>query len=241
MKIRETASLERDAVAETYDQRYSRPGDLRESDGFYDWVLDRLAPNQGGRLLDVACGEGHLVKIARQRGVDAIGVDFSPVAVTLARRNATADAFAVADGERLPFADNSLKYVTNLGSLEHFLTPLNGVVEMRRVLQTRGRAAVFLPNSYYLADIIWHVWRSGYSVSHHQIVERFATFREWGDLLSDGGLDVVRGYKYNYRLPRSRSDWLWYRTHPRKLLYLLLAPFVPHNLSYSFLYICRKR
>jgi hypothetical protein len=53
-------------------------------------------------------------------------------------------------------------------------------------------------------------------------------------------LEVVRGYKYNFRFPRSASDWGWYRRHPRKFLNLLLAPVTPFNLSYHFLFICRR-
>ena len=111
---------------------------------------------------------------------------------------------------------------------------------MRRVLRPEGRAALVLPNSYYLADIFWHVWRTGYSVSHHQPLERFATFGEWSDLIRGGGLEVVKAYKYNFRFPRSAEDWRWYRQHPKKMLYLLIAPFTPFNLSYHFLFICKR-
>ena len=240
MRLHETLAIERDAVAATYDELYEQSGELRESDGFYHWVLDQLAPRRGASLLDVACGEGHLVRLARQRGLLAVGVDFSRLAAIAAGRNADLGVAGVADGERLPFAAGSLSYVTNMGSLEHFIHPLEGVREMRRVLQPGGQAAILLPNSYYLIDILWHVWRTGYSVSHRQVVERFATRHEWRDLLEEGGLKVRRTYKYNYRFPRSRDDWHWYRQHPRKLLYLLTAPFIPFNLSYSFLFICDR-
>jgi hypothetical protein len=72
------------------------------------------------------------------------------------------------------------------------------------------------------------------------VLERFATFREWYDLLAEGGLVVEKAYKYNFAFPRSLFDMGWYRRHPLKLLPMLLGPLTPFNLSYSFLYICRK-
>jgi SAM-dependent methyltransferase len=191
-------------------------------------------------LLDVACGEGHLIRFARQRGVEAFGIDFSLNASLRAQLNVGSPVVALADGEALPFPDGSFDYVMNLGSLEHFLNPLRGVQEVRRLLRHEGQAAFLLPNSYYLADIIWHVWRTGYGVSHRQLLERFATFREWADLLEQGGLRVKKASRYNFCFPRSCDDWRWYLERPQRLLNLLIAPFVPFNLSYSFLYVCTK-
>ncbi len=229
----------RDLIA-SYDDFYSVPGRLRETDAFYRWVLDRLAPLPGRRLLDVACGEGHLVRLTRSRRMQGMGCDISHVGSRLARQIIGANANLVADGEHLPFPESSFDYVTNLGSLEHFFHLPIGVQEMCRVLRPAGRAAVFLPNSYYLADIIWKVWRTGYGPSHRQMLERFATMREWGDLLAAGGLVVDRVYKYNLSFPSSMADLRLYRHHPLKLLALLGAWLIPFNLSYSFLYICRK-
>jgi SAM-dependent methyltransferase len=188
----------------------------------------------------VACGEGHLLNFADQEGLRPWGIDFSPRAIQTARRRSGAYHLAIANGEQLPFADQSFDYVTNLGSLEHFASPEQGLAEMRRVLKPGGLAVLVLPNSYYLLDILWHVWLHGYPVSHHQAIERFATFGEWRDLIQSHGLRVRRGYKYNLAFPRSLADWRWYARHPRKLAYVLTSPFTPFNLSYSFLFICSR-
>ena len=240
MRLRQTDNVSRDELVASYDALFGSEASLRDTDAFYSWALDRLSPRPGCRLLDVACGEGHLMKLARLGEIEALGIDFSPAAALQTRRNVASSVVAVGDGEVLPFPDESFDYVTNLGSLEHFLHPLRGVQEARRVLRPGGQAAFLLPNSYYLADIIWHVWRTGYSASHRQLLERFATFREWADFLEQGGLQVKSAYKYNFCFPRSRRDWSWYTSRPQRLLHLLLAPVVPFNLSYSFLYICVK-
>lgn len=226
-------------IVQRYNEIYKKKGNLRDVDALYRWVLNLLAPSPGQALLDVGCGEGILVRYATERGLVAWGIDISWEAVQLARIGSQG-RILVSEGESLPFKSESFDYVTNLGSLEHFFDPIQGIYEMKRVLKSSGLAAILLPNSYYIGDIIWHVWRTGYGPRHKQPLERFATFGEWRDLLERGGLQIIRVFKYNFMFPRTPEDWRWYFGRPRKLLYLLLAPFVPFNLSYSFLFLCKK-
>ena len=240
MKIKENPQLTQNDIAHIYNDLFKERGRLRDTDAFYFWVLERLAPTTGTRLLDVACGEGLFVHAARKRGISGIGIDLSAQGTLLARSRLAVPVVSVANGECLPFADQSFDYVANIGSLEHFVDPLIGVKEMVRVLKPKGKAVVVLPNSYYLVDIIWQVWRTGYSASHRQPLERFASFREWWDFLESGGLRVLKAYKYNFCFPRSKADLQWYQQHPKKILNLLVAPFIPFNFSNHFLYICTR-
>jgi ubiquinone/menaquinone biosynthesis C-methylase UbiE len=219
----------------SYDDHYRQAGRLRESDAFYRWILRKLGARAGTKLLDVAGGEGHMARLAARQGLAAVSVDFSTIAAAIAGRSPAGSL--AGDGQLLPFAAGTFDYVTNIGSLEHFLDPRAGLREMRRVLRPEGRAAIFLPNSFYLLDIIWHVWRTGYGVSHKQLLERFATKNEWRDLLESEGFRTLAIYPYNRAWPTTPADFAWYRRHPRKLAYLLLGPITPTNLAYSFLFI----
>jgi ubiquinone/menaquinone biosynthesis C-methylase UbiE len=227
-------------VVDDYNSFYTEEGKLRESDAFYRWVLNKLSPHEQLNLLDVACGEGHLLKFAADRNIFCYGLDFSNRALRIVRKNAEQCVALQANGELLPFVNESFDYVTNLGSLEHFVNPDLGLQEMRRVLKLGGLAALILPNSYYLLDIIWHVWRRGYPVSHRQLIERFATYGEWRDLIEINGLRVLKTYKYNRCWPRSFQDWKWYKKRSKQLLSVLASPLTPLNLSYSFLFICKR-
>lgn len=225
-------------ISAAYDHTFASVGYLRDTDTFYQWVLNKSGAVASQSLLDIACGEGHLVRFARQRGLQAFGIDLSTQALRMAHQINAAPFFALADGQILPFADHTFDVVTNTGSLEHFADMSVGIREMVRLLRPTGKAVVLLPNSYYLPDIIWHVWRTGYPVSHKQVIERFASFRQWWDLLEADGLLVTKGYAYNFLFPRTKADWAWYRRHPRKYLDLFLKPIFPFNLSYHFLYVC---
>jgi ubiquinone/menaquinone biosynthesis C-methylase UbiE len=241
MNIMGKTRLTQDSITHIYNELFQYPGRLRDSEAYYHWVLDRLHLTAGSSLLDIACGEGMLVYAARKRLINGYGVDISSQGLKLAYQRLRLPIISIANGERLPFRDQSFDFVTNLGSLEHFLDPQSGIREMIRVLKLNGKAALSLPNSYYLADILWQVWRTGYSASHRQPLERFAAFREWWDTLEEGGFRVVKAYKYNFCFPRSRDDLQWYRRHPKKILNLLIAPFIPFNLSNHFLFICLRR
>jgi SAM-dependent methyltransferase len=222
-----------------YDGRF-RNNDLRDSSSFYKWVLERLEAQPGQSLLDVACGSGRLVEHARRTGLRAIALDCSIEALKRECEIDPGTHTVLADGQCLPLPDNAFDFVANLGSLEHFLDPVMGIREMARVLRHDGVAAILLPNAFYLADLIWWVWRRGRSPSHNQMLERFAAYADWRDLLEANGLKVKKGLKYNFMFPRTRLDWMHYRRFPRKLLNVAISAFVPFHFSYSFLYLCAK-
>lgn len=226
-------------VRDAYDAKFAGDG-FRNSESYYRWALDALHPEPGSLLLDIACGMGDLLLHAVERGLACHGVDLSPVAVAVTRAKVPDARVSLARAERLPFGDGAFDCVTLLGSLEHLLNPGEGLLEMRRVLRWGGRAAILVPNSYYLPDIVWQVLRTGYGPDHKQVVQRFATRQEWRAFIESGGLRVRRILRYNYQIPRCRDDLLWYRENPKRLLGMLAGPFLPLNLSHSFLYICDK-
>ncbi len=58
-------------------------------------ILENVGQVQGKRHLDIACGTGHLVAAASQRGAISEGVDFAPEMVAAARVNYPAEGLAV--------------------------------------------------------------------------------------------------------------------------------------------------
>ena len=109
--------------------------------------LLRLVPfadSRGRDVLEVGCGAGtDLVRFARG-GAVVTGVDIAPTAITLAQRNfeiqgLTAD-LRVANGEALPFADNSFDLVYAHGVVQYTANDQRLVDECRRVLRPGGQA-----------------------------------------------------------------------------------------------------
>jgi len=109
--------------------------------------LLRLVPFDGFRgrsVLEVGCGAGvDLARFARG-GAEVTGVDLAPSAIALARANFEQQGlqgrFEVADGERLPFPDNSFDMVFGHGVIQYTANPRQLVEECRRVLKPGGEA-----------------------------------------------------------------------------------------------------
>jgi ubiquinone/menaquinone biosynthesis C-methylase UbiE len=99
-------------------------------------------------VLEVGCGIGtDLVRFARG-GAIVTGVDLSSTAVDLARKNfalhgVNASELRVANGEALPFADNSFDVVYGHGVVQYTADASRLVAECHRVLRPGG-AAIFM-------------------------------------------------------------------------------------------------
>lgn len=203
-------------------------------------MLDLLNPTPGATLLDVACGMGHLLRLASDRGLRTYGVDLSPAGVAQGRQIVPEAALSVGDGERLPWPDNTFDYVTSLGSLEHYMHPLVGMAEIGRVLRPQGRAVILLPNSHDLKSL-YHVARYGDVMTQLQEFERFATRGAWEAMLQANGLAVERVGKFNggYGRVFRRGNEAFFIIY--NSFYRLLGQWIPVNLSDSFIFVCRKQ
>lgn len=223
---------------QAYDDLYEIQ-DLEQIESFYLWLMNLMRLPPGSTLLDISCGAGALVRLAVGRGVQAVGLDISEVIARMAHNRAQG-VITVGAGEYLPFADISFDYVTNIGSLEHFIEPLLGVKEMTRVLKPGGRAFVLVPNTFSLLTNVWVAFRTGHTSVDAQPIQRYGARADWEALIQAGGLEVKKILKYERIWPRLLSDWLYYLKRPKELLRLLASPFVPLNLAFCFLYVCDR-
>ena len=99
---------------------------------------------KGRLVLEVGCGAG--VDLARfaKGGARVTGVDLTASAVELAKANVAQQQLQadlrVADGEQLPFDDNSFDLVYAHGVVQYTANPQRLVDECRRVLKPGGEA-----------------------------------------------------------------------------------------------------
>ena len=204
----------------------------------YLWLVGLLRPRPGKRLLDVSCGNGYMLKAAAQSGLATYGLDISPVGIRQAGQLAPGVPAVCGDAEKLPFPNNWFDYVTNIGSLEHYLHPEQGVREMARVLRPEGTGLVLVPNAFSVFGNIPYVWRHGDVFVDDQPIQRYATREWWARLLEGNGLTVNRTVGYDRELPRTWPDLKWQLTHPTKLFRALISPLIPVNLAESFVFVC---
>ena len=209
IEIRHRTIRQGQSTQAAYDDLY-QARDILMRDSFYLWLIELIAPQPGERLLDVACGQGRLVQLAAQQGINATGVDFSYAGMLAAAQQTPTAHWLLADGETLPIADGSIDCLLNIGSLEHYEHPLQGVRELARLLKPNGRACILLPNAYGLFGNIQYVLKTGEVLDDGQPLQRYATRRTWEILLARGGLQVERLVPYSeVNRPRTAQDWLW--------------------------------
>jgi ubiquinone/menaquinone biosynthesis C-methylase UbiE len=182
-----------------------------------------------------------VVKLAGEQGLEAVGVDISEVAAHSARNNVNSlGEIGVSTGENLPFSDDSFDFVTNIGSLEHFFDPPQGVREMARVLRPSGKAFVLLPNTFSLLTNILVAWRTGETSIDEQPIQRYGAREDWKRLLEQNGLRVTKTIKYERPWPQTMEDWKYYLRRPKEMFRLLANPIVPLNLTFCFIFTCEK-
>lgn len=226
---------------QAYDQLYTDAFSGRQTGQVvsrYLWLVSLLQARPGQSLLDVSCGNGYLLKAAAENQLGVHGLDISEVAISQAHHLAPGVPAVCGDAENIPFPDARFDYVTNIGSLEHYLHPESSVAEMARVLKPTGIALILVPNAYSLFGNIPYVWRHGDVFMDDQPLQRYATRGCWTQLLEENGLRVFKTLRYERELPRTWSDLKWQVRHPTKLLRALLSPFVPLNLTDSFVFLC---
>jgi SAM-dependent methyltransferase len=114
----------------------SEPSNCRE----YVTMHHRLGVEAGDRLLDVACGSGLAIELARLRGAVCSGIDASPRLVAVARdRNPECD-IQVGDMHALPWDAASFDVVSSFRGI--WGTTPDAFAEIHRVLRPGGRMGI---------------------------------------------------------------------------------------------------
>jgi SAM-dependent methyltransferase len=117
-------------------RRYRRP----------PFRLDGASP---GRMLDVGCGSGDLLRDFAQRGWEAHGIDPSAAAVAAAaRRGARVHRGTLRDQ---PWEPGHFHLVCFQHSLEHIVEPIDALRRARELLAPGGLLVVAVPN--------WSCWQ----------------------------------------------------------------------------------
>jgi demethylmenaquinone methyltransferase/2-methoxy-6-polyprenyl-1,4-benzoquinol methylase len=108
-------------------------------------VVEKLRPllSTNAQVLDVACGTGDLsIALFEDIGVRVTGVDFCRPMLERAARKEPRIAFVEGDALQLPFEDAVFDAVTIAFGLRNLSSVEQGLSELRRVLQPKGRVAI---------------------------------------------------------------------------------------------------
>ena len=200
-----------DEIAGFYPPAYwwqaSGAGWLARLEGLYRRVVlvDHLAfirraarcasPSERASILDVGCGPATVLGILKQEGFRVHGVDASPRAAEVARRDYGVEV-SVGTLEEVDLPPASFDTAVLLHVLEHVPNPGEVLAAIGRVLKDSGRLVLQVPNidsiQFRLFGIRWY----GLDVPRHLIdYSRQAVL----GLLADSGFYVERVRHFNLR------------------------------------------
>ncbi|MFO0728312.1 MAG: class I SAM-dependent methyltransferase [Myxococcota bacterium] len=126
-----------DRVAEAYSAALR---DELEGKPLDRWLLERVAIETKGAVLEIGCGPGQVAGFLATRGATVHGLDLSAAMIAEAQHHYPKVSFQTGDFHRLPFADASLGAVVAMYALVHLevseLAPV--LAEVARVLRPGG-------------------------------------------------------------------------------------------------------
>ncbi|MCB2212169.1 class I SAM-dependent methyltransferase [bacterium] len=103
----------------------------------------------GGRLLDLGCGNGALTELFAPAFDEVVGVDIQPSLLKQTRIDAR---WVTAAGEELPFPDNYFDAVVSYEVIEHVVSPVRTILEIHRVLKPGGQAVISVPHKWWIFE-----------------------------------------------------------------------------------------
>lgn len=165
-----------DNISENYDT-VNRIMTFRIDQLWRKQALKHLRVPEGSLILDLACGTGDFIKLARTRGYRCIGTDFS---MGMLQHSRLSTNLVCSDGLNLAFANNSFDGATCGFALRNFRELPAVFAELSRVLKPGGRVSLLevgSPSSPLL--------RIGHQIYFNKVVPLI------GSILSD-----AKAYRY---------------------------------------------
>lgn len=136
-------------LADHYDEKYYRAWITQQKDKrVHMWRtrLDRLERKiPKGKLLDVGCGDGSFLDLAKQSGWAIHGTEYSPHASQFAGKRLGIEVFC-GDLTTAGYTDAAFDVVTMWHVLEHVTDPKGHLLEIHRILKPSGLLVLAVPN-----------------------------------------------------------------------------------------------
>ncbi len=168
---------------------------------------------EGGRVIDIGCGEGQVARVLSLNSAQVFGVDPAWNQISEAARRSTQEVYGQASAMALPFKAGAFDAAVACLVFEHITALRQAIMEVSRVL-IQGGTFIFLLNhpllqtpgsgwvDDYMSDPPSHYWRVGHYLVQHESLEEVQLgvripfvhrpLSEYVNTLSENGLQLER-------------------------------------------------
>lgn len=130
----------------THYNKYVRGNSLSEiTIKRYEELLEKFEPyRETNNIIDVGCGDGFFLQVAKQRGWNVYGTEFTDKAVEVC----SAKGISMIKGPLNPanYSKDFFDIVTSFEVIEHINNPIDEILKFKTILRHGGIAYVTTPN-----------------------------------------------------------------------------------------------
>jgi len=172
----------------------------------YQPLLALLNKDKNQYILDLGCGNGHLVNYLNEQGYNVYGTDASEKGIAIAKETKP-DRFFVQDlsTNKLPVELQKIKFDTIISTevIEHLYDPEGFIIFCKEALKGKGELIISTPYHGYLKNLtlsIFNKWDAHLGPTWHGGHIKFWSRKTLSQLLTDVGF-VVTDFKGCGRMP----------------------------------------
>ena len=108
----------------------------------YEAAFQAAGVGPGRSVLDVGCGAGLSLQVARELGATVSALDASAALLDIAKSRCPGADIRIGEIEELPFRDQTFDVTTGFNSFQYAADSVHALAEARRVTKPNGRVVV---------------------------------------------------------------------------------------------------
>ena len=229
MNKKETEISQKDLVTQTFEDNAQDYFGwyIRDTSGAHSFnirrkrVYEYLDNMEGGKLLDIGCGPGVMVKYAINHSFEFYGIDVAKNMIDQCSEmfeDIKSAHFFVGEIEKIQYPENFFDVVTAMGVVEYIDDDIIAIKEMYRVVKPGGIIIITLPNKrspYRIWDRIIYrklknlvkkiVRRNNKEI----VIHREYNEKKYCNLLQQNSLKIIDVVYYNFKILLSPLDKLF--------------------------------
>jgi SAM-dependent methyltransferase len=180
-------------------------------------LLDAAGVKHGTRVLDVACGPGHVAAACAGRGASVVGLDVAHEMVAIARGRYPGLDFRQGDAQEPPFEDETMDAIVGNLAILHFGRPEHAVAEFARVLAPGGALSLSTWDHPERSRLVGAMYEAVAELGVTPLADlppgppffRFADEAEFAKLLAGAGLGEIRVQTVGFTYRMKSVDEAW--------------------------------